>query len=130
MKETSNLHGAVKLDAFFLQAANAEHLAKQMQASITLQLWEDRMCLFLHSLVSNVDRSPSGSPSSLARSRRRMILALRVWGSMSLNSISFGATAEPRRSLANPSSSRRSLSPSLYPGLSVTNAFTTSPITG
>ena len=48
-------------------------------------------------LGSRVDRSPSGRPSSRARSRRRMILPLRVCGRSSENAISRGATAGPSR---------------------------------
>jgi hypothetical protein len=39
MHETANLHGAVKLDAFFFEAPNPHHLAEEIQAVITFELW-------------------------------------------------------------------------------------------
>ena len=59
-----------------------------------------------------------------------MIFPLRVRGSVPRNAISFGATAAPRRLRAKPISSRASSSLGAYPGLSETNAFTTSSATG
>ncbi len=70
-----------------------------------------------HAPASSVEVSPSGSPSSRALSSRRMILPLRVRGSVGRNAISFGATAAPRRLRAWPSSSRRSSSVGLEPRL-------------
>ena len=59
------LDGAVELSAAFLEAAHAQHLVQELCALVSSQ---DRQCS-LGSIIrfSNVDRSPSGSPSSLAR---------------------------------------------------------------
>ena len=88
------------------------------------------LCHAADAAFSRVERSPSGRPSSRARSRRRMILPLRVRGRSALNAISFGATAGPRRFLAWPNSSRASVSPATYPGLRLMKALTSSPATG
>ncbi len=56
-----------------------------------------RASTVIASCSSSVERSPSGSPSSRARSTRRTIFPLRVFGRCSANAISFGATAAPRR---------------------------------
>ncbi len=77
-----------------------------------------------HAAPSSVDRSPSGSPSSRARNRRRMILPLRVRGSCSAKAISRGAMAAPsfRRACARMSLRRASLA--TCPAFSSTNALT------
>lgn len=59
-----------------------------------------------------------------------MILPLRVCGNVSTNSISFGATAAPRRLRAWPWISRRSASVPVQPRLNDTKALTTSPMVG
>ncbi len=59
-----------------------------------------------------------------------MILPLRVRGTVSANSISFGATTAPRCTRACASSSRSSSCDHSKPGFRVTKAFTTSPATG
>jgi len=55
-----------------------------------------------------------------------MILPLRVLGRPGRKSISFGATAVPRRLRTNPSNSRRSASDASKPAFSDTKALTTS----
>src|SRR5690606_3713162 len=120
VQEAANAAGAVELGAFLLEAPDAHHLPQQSARVVALGRHVD----------SSVDVSPSGSPSSRALSRRRMILPLRVLGRFGTKSISLGATAAPRRLRAKPSSSRFSASPGSMPGLSATNALTISPITG
>ncbi len=59
-----------------------------------------------------------------------MILPLRVRGRLGRKSISFGATAFPRRLRPNPMSSSRSASEGAKPGFKATKAFTDSSATG
>src|ERR1019366_7430192 len=101
VQEAADLAGAVDLRAFFLESANARHLP---------QVAERPFPVDVHDADSSVDVSPSGRPSSRALRRRRMILPLRVLGNPGRKSISFGATAVPRRLRTNASSSRRSVS--------------------
>ena len=87
VQEAADLALAVGLGALLLQAPDAQHVGEERNA---------------HAPDSSVEVSPSGKPSSRALSSRRMILPLRVCGSALANSISFGATAAPRRFLAWP----------------------------
>src|SRR5450759_4941540 len=100
MQEAADLAGAVNLRAFFLETADARHLAQVGKRAFTVNVHAD----------SSVEISPSGRPISRALSRRRMILPLRVLGRPGKKAISFGATAVPRRLRTKASSSRRSAS--------------------
>jgi len=66
---------AVQFHRLLLEAADPQHLLQEQQPVFACQWWRGRS----HAL-SNVDVSPSGSPSSRALSSRRMILPLRVFG--------------------------------------------------
>src|SRR3990172_3336067 len=110
MEKTANLGRLVKLRAFLFEPPDAQHLLQQVQRMLAVQ---GRLLSFrplCHQSFSNVERSPSGRPSSLALSKRRMILQLRVFGTLSRKSISLGAIAGPRRERAWPSSSLRNAS--------------------
>src|SRR5581483_1363118 len=135
-EEATDLGRAVKLGAFFLEAANTNHLAQKHQRVFALErgigrirlssrgraaraglrrltdlaVHDDAVSGDAAGSVSRVERSPSGNPSSRALSRRRMILPLRVFGTLGRKSISLGATTAPRRLRAKPSRSRRSSS--------------------
>src|SRR6266540_3814622 len=111
VQKTVNLTEAVQLGAFLLEAADAQHLAQERQRMVTLDFRLFRFSGRSHYRYSStVDVSPTGNPSSCALSNRRMIFPLRVRGSLSLNSISFGATTAPSLVRANASNSRRSSS--------------------
>ena len=110
MNEAADLARGVKLHAFLFEAANPQHLFKQEKRVLAIQSRLFSSIFLRHQSFSNVDRSPSGNPSSLAFSSRRMILPLRVFGTLSRKSISRGATAGPSRERAWPSSSLRKAS--------------------
>src|SRR6185437_9095229 len=103
MHEATDFPGLVQLETFLLEPADPQHAHQQAthMRVVKAELVGHRTSL------SSVDRSPSGSPSSRALSRRRMILPLRVRGRPGVKSISFGATVAPRRLRAWPSRSRR-----------------------
>ena len=92
VQKAPDLLRLVQLEALLLEPADADHLLEQMEIVRVVEV-----DLGHRSSLSSVERSPSGSPSSRALSRRRMILPLRVLGRFSRKSISLGATAAPRR---------------------------------
>ena len=92
MQEAADLAGAVELRALLLEAADAQHLPQQ-GAHVRGVVLEAASFGVIVIPFSSVEVSPSGSPSSRALSRRRMILPLRVCGRRRRKSISFGATA-------------------------------------
>ena len=100
MHESADLLLLIKLGAFLLEAPDAHHRAQQCQQVLAVQMRLWRMGVAHDGASSRVERSPSGRPSSRARSRRRMILPLRVRGKSGRKAISFGATTGPRRFLA------------------------------
>ncbi len=72
--EAADLRRAVELDTRLLEAADAQHLVQQHVSMTSIDPAD------VHESRSRVERSPSGSPSSRALSRRRMILPLLVLG--------------------------------------------------
>jgi hypothetical protein len=93
MQEAADLLLRVKLRAFVLEFADADHVSEQVQNMGPVEM---RFVDHGHvSSVSNVEMSPSGRPSSRAFRRRRMILPERVLGRVLRNTISRGATAGP-----------------------------------
>src|SRR5512133_3667213 len=72
MQKTADLLLLVKLGALLLEAANADHPAQQRQQVLAGQVRLGPMGLAHDGASSSVERSPSGRPSSRARSRRRM----------------------------------------------------------
>ena len=76
VQEAADLARAVELGALLLEAADAQHLAQQGDARASGVVAAIMRC----PPASRV--SPSGRPSSRALSRRRMILPLRVRGSV------------------------------------------------
>src|SRR5579871_2872135 len=120
VQKTTDLLLRIQLGALLLETPDQQHLTQQVIEVAAIG----------HAGVSNVDKSPSGSPSSRAFSKRRMILPLRVRGTCEQNSISLGAIAAPSFLRAKPINSRRSWSLPSCPGLRATKAFTISPIVG
>ena len=100
---------------------NSKHFSSNRRIrSIAVSTWHtcawSRCTLsFIVRPFPRVEGSPSGNPSTRAFNRRRMILSLRVRGRPGEKSISFGATAAPRRFRAWPSRSRRSASEGVNP---------------
>ena len=90
--ETLRFFRVVEFNAFRLEMPDANHLLQQMPHMRMIEMYPAHL-----SSLPNVDRSPSGRPSSRASRRRRMIFPLRVLGKAVLNSISFGATAACNR---------------------------------
>ena len=107
VEEAADLAQAVQLGRLLLEAPDEEHLAKEREPLLAVEPGEGRR-RSAHALSSSVETSPSGRPSSRALSRRRMILPLRVRGTVGTNEISFGATTAPSRTRAWASSSRSS----------------------
>ena len=103
VQEAADLALAVLLRARLLEAPDAHHPAQEPQRVVAVAWREERVRR--HGL-SSVEVSPSGSPSSRARSSRRRIFPLRVLGTPSRTSSSFGATAAPSRVRAKPRISR------------------------
>src|SRR5512135_433806 len=130
MNEAADLARRVELHAFFFEAADAQHLFEQVHGVLVVDRRLLASIFLRHQSFSKVDRSPSGNPNSLALSRRRIILPLRVFGTLSRNSMSRGATAGPKRARAWPSNSLRSASLGSKPFFRETKALTTSPIIG
>ena len=96
VQEASDLFLGVKLRAFVLEPADADHVLQQVErmGSGEPRLIDGRCH---RSSLSSVEMSPSGRPSSRALSSRRMILPLRVLGRFSRKTISLGAIAGPSR---------------------------------
>ena len=93
VQEAADLLLRVELVAFLLETADADHVPEKVADMGMVELH-----LGTHfASPSSVERSPSGSPSSRARSSRRMILPDRVRGRPSRNTISRGAMAGPSR---------------------------------
>ena len=68
---------------FLLEAPDQQHLAQQVEQMLAVAMASSLVfgCSFcFHPVVSSVEVSPSGSPSSRDLSSRRMILPLRVLG--------------------------------------------------
>src|SRR5690606_1936102 len=93
VEEAADLALRIELGRLLLEAPDAEHLPEQVHEVLSGGRAHA-------SLPSRVEVSPSGRPSSRALSRRRMILPLRVFGSVARIAISRGATAGPSRTRA------------------------------
>ena len=121
--EAADLGGAVQLDAALLEPADAQHLPVEPAGVLDVEG-------FAHAPSSRVDRSPSGRPSSRARSSRRTILPLRVLGRCSAKESSFGGDGGPEARPAESDQLVMELSVGSWPGRRVTNAFTSWPTMG
>src|SRR5512138_1351769 len=140
VQEAADLARAVELGALLLQPPDAQHVGEQPDRKLARERNRARrgrrrgMKLangnLAHAGLSSVEVSPSGRPSSRALSRRRMILPLRVRGSVPEKAISLGATAAPSRLRAWPRISLFSFSSGRKPAFRETKALTTSPTTG
>src|ERR1035437_10157642 len=141
MQEAADLAGAVQLCTLLLEAPDAEHFMEQEQVVVVpdvktvcrVEIGPDVCgggCGWVVYEGSSVEGSPPGRPRSRALSSRRMILPARFFGMLGRKSISFGATAAPRRTRVKPSNSRFRFSLGSYPGFKDTNAFTSSRATG
>ncbi len=97
MEKAADLLLLVELAGFLLQAADSDHLPEEIEQMLAAEMRFDRASVAHVAPLSSVDRSPSGRPSSRARSKRRMIFPLRVRGISSRGSISLGATTGPNR---------------------------------
>src|SRR3989338_7047913 len=128
MQEAAYLLLRIEFGTLLLEPANADHLLQQVLA---MHACQPRMRYLgftgTHAKASSVDVSPSGSPSSRAFSRRRMILLLRVLGRLSAMAMMRGATAAPSRLRACAMISLSSSALASWPRCSVTKALTISP---
>src|ERR1035437_2072495 len=108
MQVAADLAAADQLCPLLSEGPEAEHFMEQEQVVVVPDV--KTVCRvgiapdvcgggcgwFVHE-ASSVEVSPSGRPSSRALSSRRMILPARFFGMLGRKSISFGATAAPRR---------------------------------
>ena len=81
MEESPNLGFPVQLRALLFHAAHPHHVGQQASRKVMVG-HIDTARMSGSPFVSTVDVSPSGSPSSRAFSKRRMIFPLRVCGSV------------------------------------------------
>ena len=138
VQEAADLRRGVELGALLLEAADAQHLAAAGAARGRVRR---RQGTAGAGAVGGEALMPSAllqgreialrQPSSRAFSSRRMILPLRVFGTLSMKSISFGATTAPSRLRRKAEQLQPQLLARLRsPACSATKALTISPTTG